>query len=122
MLLVDDERQFLSVMERYFKMFGWAVDCTREREEAEALMLSYSYHVVLTDLFLTPTRESDGLTLIRFAKYKFPRTIVILLTAHCDEEVRKAAHESGADAVLTKPKPLSEIAVVVDDLWRNRHD
>jgi CheY-like chemotaxis protein len=120
MLVLDDEKQFLSVIERYFKGGGWKVDCTTEREEAEALMLNNRYEVVLTDLFLNSAQEADGLTLLRFVKYQFPRTIVVLLTAHLTGAVRHAAQELGAEAILPKPQMLSSIAFVIDDLWRNR--
>jgi CheY-like chemotaxis protein len=120
MLVLDDEKQFLSVLERYFKAGGWNVDCTTEREEAEALMLINRYEVVLTHLFLNAAQESDGLTLLRFVKYHFPRTIVVLLTAHLTGAVRHAAQELGAEAVLPKPQPLSAVATVIDDIWRNK--
>jgi CheY-like chemotaxis protein len=120
LLVLDDEKQFLSVIERYFKAGGWKVDCTSEREEAEALILNQRYEVVLTDLFLNSANEADGLTLLRFVKHQFPQTVVVLLTAHLTGAVRHAAHELGAEAILSKPQPLSTIAFVIDDLRKNK--
>ena len=119
MLVVDDKGMLLSVFQRYFKKRGWDVDCTMEREEAEALILQSDYGVVITDLCLTSTREFDGLTLLRFVKQRFPRTIVILLTANGNPEIRRTACELGADAFMSKPQPLSSITAAIDDFGRN---
>src|SRR5260221_8949747 len=120
MLVVDDKGMLLSLFDRYFTARGWDVDCTREREEAEALILKSDYGVVVTDLCLTSTREFDGLTLLRFIKQRFPRTVVILLTGNGNQEIRRTACELGADAFMSKPQALSSIATAIDDFGRNR--
>ncbi|HEX3253302.1 MAG TPA: response regulator, partial [Pyrinomonadaceae bacterium] len=45
-----------------------------------------------------------------------PQTRIIILTAYGSPEVEDEARRCGADAFLRKPKPLSQVAQVVQGL------
>lgn len=110
LLVLDDEKGLLAVMEIYFRAQGWEVDCTAEREEAEALLSKHNYSAVVTDLYLSPTRQTDGLTLTQFIKYRCPQICVVVLTAHGSPEIQTAARNAGVDAFLEKPLTLPALA------------
>jgi DNA-binding NtrC family response regulator len=105
-LIVDDLREILLTMSRYFAIHGFDVDCASEKEEAEALIGVHSYSVVITDLHLTPVRSNEGLEIVRVLHHESPETKVIMLTAYDNEEVEKEADRYGISAFLRKPVSL----------------
>jgi DNA-binding NtrC family response regulator len=120
MLVLDDEDPILFAMREYFGTCGFQVDCARELEEAEALVLKHSYDIVVADLRLTNVYGAEGLSLIAHVRQCSPRTTVILLTAYGSAEVEREARRLGVATVLHKPKPLPEIARIVFDLLGQR--
>jgi len=103
-------------MREYFEHHGFAVDTAREMEEAEKLIESTDYKVVIQDLRLGVNRNPDGLQIIKLLHRRQPETRVIVLTAYGSTEMEDEARECGADAFLRKPKPLSQVAQVVQGL------
>jgi two-component system, NtrC family, response regulator AtoC len=71
---------------------------------------------VIQDLRLTMTTNHDGLDMIRIIRERNPQTRIIVLTAYGSAEVEDEARRCGADAFLRKPKPLSQVAQVVQGL------
>ena len=53
MLLVEDERVVLTALKKFFTREGFQVDCARELEEAEALIATSHYAIVIADLRLS---------------------------------------------------------------------
>jgi DNA-binding response OmpR family regulator len=115
-LLVDDEEPILSALHEYFTALGYAVDCAREMEEAEALLANVQYQAVMADLRLTGSHGAEGLEIIGYVKERCPWTRIIVLTAYGSEEVEAEARRRGADAFLYKPRPLSELAEILATL------
>jgi DNA-binding response OmpR family regulator len=103
-------------MSEYFSQHGFMVDTARELEEAERLFESTNYQVVIQDLRLGSARDSDGLELIKLIHQRRPETRIVVLTSYGSDEVEVEARRSGADAFLHKPKPLSQVAQVVQGL------
>jgi CheY-like chemotaxis protein len=105
-LIVDDLKEILLTMRRYFALHGYEVDCASEKEEAEALIGENSYSVVVTDLHLTPVKSNEGLEIVRVLRHESPDTKIILLTAYSTEEVEQEADRYGISAFLKKPVSL----------------
>lgn len=116
LLVVDDEASICFSMSEYFSLHGFKVDTATETEEAEKLVETTGYQVIIQDLRLGTTRDSDGLKIIRLAHKRNPDTRIIVLTAYGSAEIEDEALRSGADAFLRKPKPLSQVAQVVQGL------
>lgn len=116
LLVVDDEEAICFSMSEYFSLHGYKVDTAREIEEAEKLLDSSEYKVVIQDLRLSLTSHSDGLKMIRTIREHNPQTRIVVLTAYGSAEVEDEARRCGADAFLRKPKPLSQVAQVVQGL------
>jgi DNA-binding response OmpR family regulator len=112
-LVVDDEEPILFALQEYFTSYGFHVDCARELEEAEALLSTVVYALVIADLRLTGIYGVEGLQLIGFVRERCPGTRVILLTAYGSPEIEREARRLGVDAFIYKPKPLPELAQVV---------
>lgn len=117
-LIVDDLREILTTMSRYFAAYGFDVDCATEREEAEALIGVNKYAMVITDLHLTPVRSNDGLEIVQMLRHESPETKVIMLTAYATEEVEKEADRYGISCFLKKPVSLSVLRQAVIETLR----
>jgi DNA-binding response OmpR family regulator len=116
LLVVDDEEAICFSMSEYFSLHGFKVDTARELDEVEKLIGTTDYRVIIQDLRLSATRDSDGLDLIRMVRGQSPNAKIIVLTAYGSSEIEDEARRCGADAFLRKPKPLSQVAQVVQGL------
>lgn len=116
LLVVDGEESICFSMKEYFTMQGYKVDTARELEEAEKLVETSDYKVVIQDLRLGPAQKPDGLEMIKFIRNHSPHARIIVLTAYGSPEMELEALRNGADAFLRKPKPLSHVAQVIQGL------
>ena len=116
LLVVDDEESICFSMSEYFSQHGFKVDTAREVEEAEGLIKATEYKVIIQDLRLGLARRHDGLEIIRLVHKRNPETRIVVLTSYGSPEAEEEARRAGADAFLRKPKPLSQVAQVVQGL------
>jgi DNA-binding NtrC family response regulator len=116
LLVVDDEESICFSMREYFSQHGFKVDTASEIEEAEGLINATDYRVIIQDLRLGMTRNPDGIEIIKLVHKRNPDTRIIVLTSYGSKEVEEEARRAGADAFLRKPKPLSQVAQVVQGL------
>ena|SRR5258705_6422345 len=116
LLVIDDEESIRFSMSEYFSQHGFRVDTARELEEAEKLIETTNYHVLIQDLRLGFTNHSDGLEIIKLIHRRYPETRIVVLTSYGSTEIEAEARRAGADAFLQKPKPLSQVAQVVQGL------
>jgi DNA-binding NtrC family response regulator len=116
LLVVDDEESICFSMSEYFSQHGFKVDTAREMEEAEGLLKVTDYQVIIQDLRLGLARHPDGLDIIRLVHKRNPDTRIVVLTSYGSAEIEEEARQAGADAFLRKPKPLSQVAQVVQGL------
>jgi DNA-binding NtrC family response regulator len=116
LLVVDDEESICFSMKEYFSHNGFIVDTARDVEEAERLISQGTYKVIIQDLRMGPTRDHDGLQVVRIAHSRSPETRIVILTAFGSSEIEDEARLLGADAFLRKPQPLSQVAQVVRGL------
>lgn len=107
-LIVDDEEPQLFAMARYFRRIGCEVVTASRKAEAEVLLGKRGYDLVILDLALT-SGGREGLDLLCEVRRGDRRTPVMVLSALIGPEVERQARKLGADAVLTKPQPLSEV-------------
>lgn len=116
LLVVDDEESIRFSLSEYFSQRGFMVDAAHDLEEAERLIAKTSYQVVIQDLRLNFTHRNHGLEIIKLIHRRSPKTRIVVLTSYGSTEIEDEARRSGADAFLYKPKPLSQVAEVVQGL------
>jgi len=116
MLIVDDEESICFSMSEYFGLHGYKVDTARELDEAEKLIECNKYEVAILDLRLGVAHNADGLEITRLLHELRPNTRIVVLTAYGSAEMEDEARRRGADAFLRKPKPLSQVAQVIQGL------
>lgn len=84
-----------------------------EIEAALALLSSYRFDVVVTDLSVSQLGGLEGMRLIRFVTTNFPDTAVYVLSGYVDENVRSLCTMLGVTAVLEKPEGLSQLRTML---------
>jgi DNA-binding NtrC family response regulator len=116
LLVVDDEESICFSMREYFSQHGFKVDTARELDEAEGLIKATDYKVIIQDLRLGLAHQPDGIEIIKLVHKSNPDTRIVVLTSYGSAEVEAEARRAGADAFLRKPKPLSQVAQVIQGL------
>lgn len=113
MLIVEDEESIRFAMSEYFKVHNYAVDCAESVEEAEALLGTGPYSVVIADLRLTGIGKMGGIEVIKSVHERHPGTPIIVLSAYSSPEIEAELMHHGVGAFLRKPKPLPDVAQIV---------
>ena len=119
-LIVDDEELIVLAMRKYFEGLGYSVDSAHELEEAQALLATRRYDLVIADLRLTGIGGVEGLQIVSDIHQRHGDTRVILLSAYGTPEIERESYNRGADAFLHKPKSMMEIANVAVTLLGER--
>ncbi len=113
MLIVEDEASIRFAMSDYFNVYGYLVDCAQSVEEAEALLGTGPYAVVIADLRLTGAGKLGGIEVVKSVNELHLGTPIIVLSAYCSPEIEAEMLQYGVGAFLRKPKPLPELAQIV---------
>jgi two-component system phosphate regulon response regulator PhoB len=116
-LLVDDERDLLSVLEFNLRAAGFETSLASSGEEALAQLRRRVPDLVVLDLMLP---DVSGTEICRRIKAD-PRTQavpVVMLTAKSEEVDRVVGFELGADDYVTKPFSVRELVLRVRALLR----
>jgi two-component system response regulator BasR len=94
---------------------GYATDCAAKGVEAEALLQSGQYSLIVLDLGLP---DADGTDLLRHWRRQGIDLPVLILTARDALEDRVGGLDAGADDYLVKPFALAELKARVRALIR----
>jgi CheY-like chemotaxis protein len=110
LLVLDDDRNLLSLLRTYFGGLGWRVEGCAEAEAALRLTDSdLPFDAVICDLHFTPAHLGEGFEIVRRARRRRPHSAVLLFTGAPVESVREEALRHGADEVISKPAPLARL-------------
>lgn len=118
LLIADDNRTNLMILQRILESAGYEVDTAENGEEALERLLNGRYKAAVVDMQMPGL---DGLAVIKQyrAMASGARTPVIMLTANATMDAKLESAEAGADAYLTKPATaesvLSTIRKLLDD-------
>jgi DNA-binding response OmpR family regulator len=116
LLVVEDEATVQAALKKYFTAAGFDVRCACELEEAEALLVTNSYDIVIADLRLSWSYAAEGLEILRFVRRHSRGTRVVILSAYASADLQHSARALGAGAFIQKPAALQEIAATVQRL------
>jgi DNA-binding NtrC family response regulator len=105
-LLVDDEKDFLSIMSERMKTRGMEVSTAASAKEAIQMAEAESFDAIILDLQMP---EMDGLEALKALKAKKPELQVILLTGHATVEKGIQAMKLGAMDLMEKPADLKAL-------------
>jgi DNA-binding NtrC family response regulator len=110
LLVIDDDRNVLSILRTYFAGLGWRVEACAEVDAALRLADSdLPYDAVICDLHFSPAHLGEGFGIVSRARRRRPHCAVLLFTGAPAESVREEALRHGADEVIAKPASLARL-------------
>jgi DNA-binding NtrC family response regulator len=113
-LVVDDEALIRWSVSETLTSLGMVVEEAVDGASAVRCLAERApFEVVVLDFRLP---DNDDLTLLTRVRSMCPRSAVVLMTAFGTPEVRDAALQLGASAIIGKPFELGEMAHLVETL------
>jgi len=117
LLIIEDDRDAASYMEKGLKESGHAVDAVHSGREGLLMAAGGDYDVLIVDRMLP---ELDGLSLVRTLRATHNQTPVLFLSALGQVDDRVKGLRSGGDDYLAKPYAFSELLARIESLGRRR--
>jgi len=114
-LLAEDNRTLADWLEKALSHGGFAVDCMSDGVEADHVLLTQEYDLVILDLGLP---RMDGLDVLRRLRRRGSNVPVLILTARGEIAHRVQGLNLGADDYLPKPFRLSELEARINAVIR----
>jgi len=114
-LVVEDEADLASTLNRVLTEAHFAVDVATDGEEAQFMLGEVAYDAVVLDL-MVPKRS--GWSLLQDLRQSGSKTPVLILTARDAVDDRVKALDLGADDYLPKPFAISELVARLRALVR----
>lgn len=114
-LLAEDNKTLAGWLGKALRHGGFAVDCMHDGVEADHVLLTQAYDLVILDLGLP---RMDGLDVLRRLRKRGSAMPVLILTARGEVESRVEGLNLGADDYLTKPFSLTELEARINALIR----
>ncbi len=118
-LVVDDERDILELIEYNLTKNGYRVKTAASGEEALDLIRENDYDLIILDLMLPGADGFDICRIIKSDKQK-AGIPVVMVTAKADEADKVAGLEIGADHYVTKPFSPRELLAIVKATLRRK--
>lgn len=109
-LLVEDEDRLASFVMKGLSAEGHSVERAATFVEADAMLRTHSYDLVLLDLMLP---DGDGRGLLRAARAADPDVPIIVVSAIGEIDDKVDLLDAGADDYLVKPFAFAELAARV---------
>jgi len=117
-LVVDDEAGIRLFLQDILFRGGHHVVTASSGEEALEFLRDTPFDLVFLDLRLGG--RVDGLRVLEAAKWRWPETVVIILTAHASLDSALAAIREGVDGYLVKPVGVEQVRQAVKEVQARR--
>ncbi len=113
LLVIEDEPDIASGLEKGLRQVGYAVDMALDGERGSELALVNDYDLLILDLNLPGV---DGLEVCHRVRAECPSLLILMLTARSRPDERVAGLDLGADDYLVKPFHFAELTARV--VWQ----
>lgn len=117
-LLVEDHAELSRWVSKALQDARLSVECAMNGADADALLHTQDYALVILDLTLP---KMDGLEVLKRLRARGNKTPVLVLTARGGLNDRVQGLNLGADDYLSKPFELAELEARVKALLRRAH-
>lgn len=117
-LIVEDDRLLANGLRMALQNTGYKVESASDGEDADILISTNNYDLVVLDLGLPGI---DGLEVLSRLRKRFCTTPVLILSARNDLKDLVHGLNSGANDYLTKPFELEELQARIRALLRKEH-
>jgi two-component system copper resistance phosphate regulon response regulator CusR len=115
LLLVEDELDIRSFLQRSLEEAGYQVEAAADGKTAEKLAIDGVYDILIVDLGLP---DQDGIGLILKLRQLGVNAPVLILSARRSVDDRVRGLEQGGDDYLTKPFALAELLARLRNLLK----
>jgi len=112
-LIVDDEADVLEIVSEMISDMGFQVKTAGSGEAAQHLIASTPVDLVISDLNM---RGIDGMALARWARSRYPRLRLAMMTAFATDDLKMMLHQKMVDTLLLKPLNFGELRGAVHHL------
>jgi DNA-binding NtrC family response regulator len=110
-MVLDDEAIVGARLQPSLEKAGYAVESFVDSREALKRLREKHYDIVVTDLKMA---NVDGMEIHRFAKERWPDTVVIIITGFATVETAREALQSGVYDFIAKPFKISQLREVIE--------
>jgi DNA-binding response OmpR family regulator len=117
-LVVDDEEKIRFFLKETLQRAGHTVVTASSGEEALDRLRETPFDLIMLDLRLGG--RIDGLRVLEAVRWRWPETVVIILTGYGSLESAMAAIREGVDGYLLKPVEPQEVRQVVREALERR--
>lgn len=119
-LVVDDEPGIRFFVEETLHRSGHDVTTVKSGEEALNTLRNIPFDLVILDLKLGG--KVDGIKVLEAIRWRWPKTNVIIFTAHGSLESALKAIDQGVEKYVQKPLSPKELRTVVEEVLAERKD
>ena len=113
-LIADDNKQIVSILEEYAKKEGFNVTCTHDGDDTLEKALNKSFDIILLDVMMP---KKDGFEICREIRKK-SSVPIIMITARSEDFERIMGLDNGADDYIVKPFSPGEVMARVRAILR----
>lgn len=114
-LIVEDDENILSFLKRGFEEEGYIIDSSSDGEEAEYLITTSHYDLIILDWMLP---NKSGIEVLQSIRKQSITTPIIMLTAKDDIDDKVLGLTYGADDYMSKPFSFKELQARATALYR----
>ncbi|WP_042702906.1 response regulator transcription factor, partial [Azospirillum sp. B506] len=117
-LVIEDAEDLADAVVDSLRGLGHAVDWAADGDEADELLHTEAYQLIILDVMLP---GPDGQTLLRQLRRRGDRTPVLVTTARSQIDTKIHLLDLGADDYIVKPFDLRELEARCRALLRRSH-
>ena len=113
LLIVEDNVNVCSAIRSYMSRYGHWSEVLTANDAGQGLMLAAQHQpeaIVLDNRM----PGGDGIDVLEHLRGACPDAIIVMHTSDDSTDIRLAAERLGADAVVSKGRPLGELASFID--------
>lgn len=115
-LIVDDNDVMGEAMERVFKLAGYIADSVISGYEAISYLGEKQVDLVMMDLRMPGLNGVDTVSKIRNSGKPYANIPIIVVTADCTMEAKKACLDAGADDYVCKPIDYERLFLLTNNV------
>ena len=115
-LVVDDDRSMREFLEILLTKEGYLVSVADSGEQACRILDQESFDLLITDIRM---KDIDGIGVLKKAKEKSPKTLVVMISAFATAETAVEAMKEGAYDYIPKPFKVEEFKKIVADAFQS---
>jgi two-component system nitrogen regulation response regulator NtrX len=114
-LIVDDEKDFLSSLSLWFKSQGYSVESSDSGEEALKLLKKRKPSIIFLDAFMP---GMDGIETLKCIREILPHVPVVMLTKETPEDMCARAFMFGVNGFFEKTLDFYKAEHIINSLAR----